>query len=195
MPAPDLVIYLQTPTEVLRAGCASRARRCRSSRSLGDEYVRELNEAYNHFFFHYTATPLLVVETVAVRSLVGRGSAGGPDPADPEHGQGHALLRAADLTAPPPGVEPCCSLVAQPLDSTGALVYAPVMAWFKKSRKPIEPPPDKSRVPEGPLGQVPRLRQASSTTRTSPPTCSVCPKCGHHFRLERGRTAADAVRR
>jgi len=30
---------------------------------LDDEYVRELNEAYNHFFFHYTATPLLVVET------------------------------------------------------------------------------------------------------------------------------------
>ena len=26
-------------------------------------YLRELNEAYNHFFFHYTATPLLVVET------------------------------------------------------------------------------------------------------------------------------------
>ena len=25
--------------------------------------MRELNEAYNHFFFHYTATPLLVVET------------------------------------------------------------------------------------------------------------------------------------
>ena len=29
----------------------------------GDEYLAELNEAYNHFFFHYTATPLLVVET------------------------------------------------------------------------------------------------------------------------------------
>jgi deoxyadenosine/deoxycytidine kinase len=28
-----------------------------------DEYLAELNEAYNHFFFHYTATPLLVVET------------------------------------------------------------------------------------------------------------------------------------
>jgi deoxyadenosine/deoxycytidine kinase len=26
-------------------------------------YLRELNEAYQHFFFHYTATPLLVVET------------------------------------------------------------------------------------------------------------------------------------
>ena len=30
---------------------------------LDDDYVRELNEAYNHFFFHYSATPLLVVET------------------------------------------------------------------------------------------------------------------------------------
>ena len=30
---------------------------------LDDDYIGELNEAYNHFFFHYTATPLLVVET------------------------------------------------------------------------------------------------------------------------------------
>jgi deoxyguanosine kinase len=28
--------------------------------------VAELNEAYNHFFFHYTSTPLLVVETSEV---------------------------------------------------------------------------------------------------------------------------------
>ena len=27
------------------------------------EYLKELNEAYQHFFFHYNATPLLVVET------------------------------------------------------------------------------------------------------------------------------------
>jgi deoxyadenosine/deoxycytidine kinase len=27
-----------------------------------EDYLRELNEAYNHFFFHYTATSLLVVE-------------------------------------------------------------------------------------------------------------------------------------
>ena len=25
--------------------------------------MKELNEAYQHFFFHYTATPLLIVET------------------------------------------------------------------------------------------------------------------------------------
>ena len=27
------------------------------------DYLRELNEAYHHYFFHYDATPLLVVET------------------------------------------------------------------------------------------------------------------------------------
>jgi deoxyguanosine kinase len=30
------------------------------------DYIREVNEAYQHFFFHYTATPLLVVETSQV---------------------------------------------------------------------------------------------------------------------------------
>jgi deoxyadenosine/deoxycytidine kinase len=29
-------------------------------------YIRELNEAYQHFFFHYSTTPLLVVETSQV---------------------------------------------------------------------------------------------------------------------------------
>jgi deoxyadenosine/deoxycytidine kinase len=29
----------------------------------GADYLREVNEAYQHFFFHYSATPLLVVET------------------------------------------------------------------------------------------------------------------------------------
>ena len=30
---------------------------------LGRAHLLELNEAYHHFFFHYDATPLLVVET------------------------------------------------------------------------------------------------------------------------------------
>ena len=30
---------------------------------LDPEYLREVNEAYQHFFFHYNATPLLVIET------------------------------------------------------------------------------------------------------------------------------------
>ena len=64
VPAPDLVIYLQSPTDVLKKRLKERAKRDpeRPIR-IDDEYLRELNEAYNHFFFHYTATPLLVVET------------------------------------------------------------------------------------------------------------------------------------
>jgi deoxyguanosine kinase len=61
--APDLVIYLQTPTEVLRKRLRERARSNPDVPVPDDGYIRELNEAYTHFFFHYTATPLLVVET------------------------------------------------------------------------------------------------------------------------------------
>jgi len=60
---PDLVVYLQTPTDVLLR------RQREQPREIEDDipepaagYLRELNEAYQHFFFHYTATPLLVVE-------------------------------------------------------------------------------------------------------------------------------------
>jgi deoxyguanosine kinase len=63
VPTPDLVIYLQTPTDVVRRRLRERAREQPKAQALDDSYVRELNEAYNHFFFHYTATPLLVVET------------------------------------------------------------------------------------------------------------------------------------
>jgi deoxyguanosine kinase len=60
--APDVVIYLQAPTDLVRRRIRDRARHDGYA-PLDDEYVRELNEAYNHFFFHYSATPLLVVET------------------------------------------------------------------------------------------------------------------------------------
>jgi deoxyguanosine kinase len=63
MSSPELVIYLQTPTDVLRRRLRDRERANPELPSLGDDYIRELNEAYNHFFFHYTASPLLVVET------------------------------------------------------------------------------------------------------------------------------------
>jgi deoxyadenosine/deoxycytidine kinase len=63
VPSPDLVMYLQTPTDVLRGRLRDRARSNPELPILADGYVRELNEAYNHFFFHYNATPLLVVET------------------------------------------------------------------------------------------------------------------------------------
>jgi deoxyguanosine kinase len=63
LPAPDLVIYLQAPTDVLRRRLRDRSRTDGDPPAPDDRYVRELNEAYNHFFFHYNASPLLVIET------------------------------------------------------------------------------------------------------------------------------------
>jgi deoxyadenosine/deoxycytidine kinase len=64
VPAPDLVIYLQAPTDLLVRRLRDRAKDPeRETPDPDPDYVRELNEAYQHFFFHYSATPLLVVET------------------------------------------------------------------------------------------------------------------------------------
>jgi deoxyguanosine kinase len=64
VPPPDLVVYLQAPTDLLMTRLEKRAADPeRELRVPDEEYVRELNEAYQHFFFHYTATPLLVVDT------------------------------------------------------------------------------------------------------------------------------------
>src|SRR5262249_44644085 len=64
VPPPDLVVYLQAPTEVLlRRLRTRRADPSTTALEPDPEYLRELNEAYHHFFFHYDATPLIVVET------------------------------------------------------------------------------------------------------------------------------------
>jgi deoxyguanosine kinase len=64
VPAPDLVLYLQSPTDVLLRRIHSRRMDAETvAVQPDDDYLRELNEAYHHFFFHYNATPLLVVET------------------------------------------------------------------------------------------------------------------------------------
>ena len=64
VPAPDLVVYLQAPTDVLVRRLKERAKDTADGAPQPEpSYLRELNEAYQHFFFHYSATPLLVVET------------------------------------------------------------------------------------------------------------------------------------
>lgn len=61
IPRPDLVIHLTASVET----CLSRiGRRGRSfEKGMSADYLRKLIEAYNYFFYHYRATPLLVVET------------------------------------------------------------------------------------------------------------------------------------
>jgi deoxyguanosine kinase len=60
---PDLVIYLQAPTDVLLRRLRERDHEDEDVEVPDARYLQELNEAYQHFFFHYSATPLLVVET------------------------------------------------------------------------------------------------------------------------------------
>jgi deoxyadenosine/deoxycytidine kinase len=64
VPAPDLVVYLQAPTPVLLRRIRQRGRP--EEAALSEEYLAEVNRAYNHFFFHYSQTPLLVVNTSEV---------------------------------------------------------------------------------------------------------------------------------
>jgi deoxyadenosine/deoxycytidine kinase len=64
--SPDIVVYLQAPTDLLVRRWKTRSERA-AAEGLAEfipdaTYLGELNEGYNHFFFHYTATPLLVVE-------------------------------------------------------------------------------------------------------------------------------------
>lgn len=58
---PDLVIYLQARMDVLLYRIKRRARDF--ERSFDADYLEELLSAYNDFFFHYSDTPLLVINT------------------------------------------------------------------------------------------------------------------------------------
>ena len=63
-PRPDLVVYLQAPTEVLMKRIRARGRP--EEAHLSEDYLAEVNRAYNHYFFHYSQSPLLVVNTADV---------------------------------------------------------------------------------------------------------------------------------
>ena len=60
---PDLVIYLQTSTDVLMQRIGMRGRSF--ERDMNRDYIDALNGAYSYFFHHYRQTPLLVVNTNA----------------------------------------------------------------------------------------------------------------------------------
>ena len=61
VPTPDLAIYLQAPTEVLLERISKRSRSYEQAIEPG--YLQRLSELYNQYFFHYTDSPLLVIQT------------------------------------------------------------------------------------------------------------------------------------
>jgi deoxyguanosine kinase len=61
LPPPDLVVYLQAKPEVLSSRIAKKAARDESQ--ISPEYIEEVARAYEHFFFHYAAADLLVINT------------------------------------------------------------------------------------------------------------------------------------
>lgn len=63
-PQPDLVIYLQAPVDVLLNRVQKRGRDF--ERFIETNYLERLVEAYTRFFYHYTATPLLIVNAADI---------------------------------------------------------------------------------------------------------------------------------
>lgn len=64
IPKPDLVIYLQASTEVLLKRIGKRNKDF--ERGIKEDYLERLVEAYNRYFFYYSDTPLLVVNTTDI---------------------------------------------------------------------------------------------------------------------------------
>ncbi|MBB6145482.1 deoxyadenosine/deoxycytidine kinase [Silvibacterium bohemicum] len=61
LPTPDLVIYLQATPEVLKQRLKRKG--VAGERAISDAYIEQVAAAYEHFFFHYTASDLLIVNT------------------------------------------------------------------------------------------------------------------------------------
>ncbi len=61
LPKPDLVVYLQTNLDVLRQRVEKRGRDYEAY--MENEYLESVNKAFNNFFFYYSDTPLLVINT------------------------------------------------------------------------------------------------------------------------------------
>jgi len=61
LPTPDLVIYLQATPDVLKKRL--KKKNAPGEKAINEEYLEEVIKAYEHFFFHYTSSDLLIVNT------------------------------------------------------------------------------------------------------------------------------------
>ena len=141
------------------AGTSARHRRG-ATRSIPDAtYLQELNEAYQHFFFHYSASPLLVVETSSfgsrptdaivddlIRQIEGMtGEDAVLRAAEPESSADaarpaarHALSRSAQRSPPAPRVAPRTALCNCNLQLTCSTL-PPAWRGSRKAASPSRP--------------------------------------------------------
>jgi deoxyadenosine/deoxycytidine kinase len=61
---PDLIIYLQSSLERILQNIAMRGRDI--EKNIKEEYLRDLNEGYNYFFFRYKATKVMIVNSTEI---------------------------------------------------------------------------------------------------------------------------------
>jgi deoxyguanosine kinase len=61
VPVPDLVLYLTADVDTCMARIRKRSRSY--EKQMSEDYIRQLIDAYNHYYYHYSKTPLLVVDT------------------------------------------------------------------------------------------------------------------------------------
>ena len=61
VPKPDLVIFLQASTDILRSRVEKREREYEAF--MDPDYLDNVNKSFNNFFFYYSDTPLLVINT------------------------------------------------------------------------------------------------------------------------------------
>ena len=61
VPKPDLVIFLQASTDILRSRVEKRGREYEAF--MDPNYLDSVNKLFNNYFFYYAETPLLVINT------------------------------------------------------------------------------------------------------------------------------------
>lgn len=64
---PDLVIYLQSTVDRLMENIKQRGRDY--EKHITPDYLQELSDAYNQFFYHYDKAPLIIINTTNVDFL------------------------------------------------------------------------------------------------------------------------------
>ena len=140
----------------------------RTARCPTRQYLQELNEAYHHFFFHYTASPLLVVETSQFAPRRAR-TCSTTLSARSNDGQGHPLLRthARVMERRRPAARVSLTVARQPskLALHGLVQEEPqadgvdAREGQQDSRGPVGEVPGlrPGDLQQGPRGQPPRL--------------------------------------